>query len=351
MIPTRHPVSGDALAPQSGCSQFCSTKFMIVRSLLYLLALVWLIPLGAGIHHNLQADRLAKAPSAESPVPPAFALPAVPATLVDPQVRADYVALNYWASENLDSGRWLASAADSVVLERVTVDWLEILHYASPEGRIAAVDALIDKTSNDTAMFYYLNDLLEKYLYGPNSAMLDEELFDTVLACVVESEAVDPSGKIRPRALRERIAMNRPGTLAADFAYELPSGKRSLLSAIRADYTLIYFYNPDCADCREVKDRLRFSPVIASMIAQGALKVLALYPDQDPAIWREHLSEMPAEWINARDPRGQVKDALYALNAIPSLYLLDQEKTVMLKDASFDRVEQTLVRANNTTNH
>lgn len=196
-------------------------------------------------------------------------------------------------------------------------------------------------------MFNYLTDLVERYVCEPNSSLIDEELFNKVLSHIIDSEKVAESDKIRPRRLRRQIAMNRPGTLAADFAFEMSNGRRSLMTAIRADYLLVYFYNLDCPDCKAVKRQIESSPLICSMINSRQLKVLALYPGNDHAQWRKSLYDMPIQWLNAYDPRGVVKDILYAIDTIPSLYLLGSDKTVILKDATPENIENWLLDQTN----
>ena len=53
---------------------------------------------------------------------------------------------------------------------------------------------------------------------------------------------------------------------------------------------------------------------------------------------------MPAKWINAYDD-GMViaSESLYNLNAIPSLYLLDTQKRVLVKDGvSVPQIEDVI---------
>ena len=49
------------------------------------------------------------------------------------------------------------------------------------------------------------------------------------------------------------------------------------------------------------------------------------------------------EWTNGYDKELVIKNKnLYDLRAIPTLYLLDKNKTVLLKDATLQKVEQYL---------
>ena len=52
----------------------------------------------------------------------------------------------------------------------------------------------------------------------------------------------------------------------------------------------------------------------------------------------------PEQWYNGFDPDLVIRgETLYNVRAIPSLYLLDHEKRVILKDAPENRVFETLL--------
>jgi len=49
---------------------------------------------------------------------------------------------------------------------------------------------------------------------------------------------------------------------------------------------------------------------------------------------------MPAQWIHAYDKGMEITQRrLYDIKAIPTLYLLDKEKKVLLKDTSVEALE------------
>jgi hypothetical protein len=73
---------------------------------------------------------------------------------------------------------------------------------------------------------------------------------------------------------------------------------------------------------------------ISSMISSGVLAVLNIYIDEDLQAWREYMPIYPEEWYNGFDPDLVIRtDNLYSVRAIPSLYLLDKDKRVIMKDA------------------
>ena len=77
-------------------------------------------------------------------------------------------------------------------------------------------------------------------------------------------------------------------------------------------------------------------------VSGGKLSILAIYTEGDEDVWLRNLSEIPNTWAVGND-RMCIKDgALYDLKTMPSLYLLDSNKQIVLKDASFDQVRNQL---------
>ena len=105
------------------------------------------------------------------------------------------------------------------------------------------------------------------------------------------------------------------------------------MSDTKAEFTLLFFYNPECEACKEMKATLKHSAPIHHALKTGKLALLAIYTDKDQTVWRRHLPENPPAWINGSDIDEYLyKNKLYDLRAIPTLYLLDREKRVLLKD-------------------
>ena len=60
---------------------------------------------------------------------------------------------------------------------------------------------------------------------------------------------------------------------------------------------------------------------------------------EDLKAWQEHGADFPESWGYVRGRDGALSEAnLYDLKAIPTLYLLDRNKKVLLKDATFEQL-------------
>ena len=271
-----------------------------------------------------------------------FRLPDMPVTLTAPGDRAAYLSLHYW--DHFDfADTSLISRPE--ITEQAFVDFISILPY-TPKAQ-EAVDTLFRRALADREMLYHFISLGDKYLYEPNSPMHDEELHILVSACLGQSSGLEETDRIRPRHLLEMALKNRPGDVATDFTVVCRDGRSRRLSDIKAGYVLVYFNDPDCEDCRRVKELLTLSPVVNDLLESGRLKLLSVCVEGKTPAWEK--AEFPAGWIDGYDADQRLtREQVYDLKAMPTLYLLDAEKTgdtqgrfvraggrtVVLKDAS-----------------
>ena len=69
--------------------------------------------------------------------------------------------------------------------------------------------------------------------------------------------------------------------------------------------------------------------------AQKGVLVVAVYIDDEVEAWQK--AHYPSAWLSVYAPEIDRQD-LYDIKALPTLYLLDTQKRVVLKDAQIDKV-------------
>jgi hypothetical protein len=259
-----------------------------------------------------------------------------PAMLTDPQERAGYLIMHFWDKFDFRDTMYCHTPD---ITEKAFVDFISIFPYASYSKVSEGVKKMLDSAEADEVMYNYFYKKAEHYLYDPNSPMRNDEYCIPFLEHIVASSKVGDTYKIRPRHLLNQAYRNRVGKIAEDVVYTTASGKTGRLYDISAKYILLMFYNPDCVECRHTTEQLKNSAAVSSAVSSGKLKVLAVYPDENLEIWRERLSDMPSSWIN-----GYNQALALNLKAIPTLYLLDENKKVIFKDASTGDIHEYLER-------
>ncbi|MCD8091460.1 MAG: DUF5106 domain-containing protein [Bacteroides sp.] len=286
------------------------------------------------------AGNAAVADSADTRVSHQLVLPTPPAILTDADDCAAFIAEHYWDNFNFRDTTWIA---DTATLEQNYANYIAMLKLLSAETATNAQKRLIRRAAVCAPMLARMASVAAHYLDDPNSPLRSEELYIPVLEELIASDSLKEADKIRPRYRLEMVRKNRPGRVAADFAYTTANGNRYRLSDLRTYCTLLFFYNPGCPECMRVKEYIADSQYFGTGIQSGKLRVLAVYPDEDVDQWRRHLEEMPQEWTVGYD-RGSLilQKKLYDLRAIPCLYLLDAQKRVILKDATIEQIEERI---------
>lgn len=269
-----------------------------------------------------------------------FNLPDIPVVLNTVSQRADYMVKHYWDRFDFTDTTYVSQID---VAEQAWVDYCDLLEHVPLSDAQTAIKETIGRAGKNKKMLDFFAELADKYLYDPNSPMRNEELYIPVLEALTASPMLNETEKIRPQARLELAQKNRLGTKALNFTYTLDSGAKGTLYQFPAEYTLLFINNPGCHACSEMIEGLKSSPVINGFIADKKLRVLSLYPDEELDEWKKHRNDFAKEWTNGYDKELVIKNKnLYDLRAIPTLYLLDKNKTVLLKDATLQKVEQYL---------
>ena len=257
-------------------------------------------------------------------------LPEVPQILQEPNLRADYVVEHFWdAMDFCDT----IKSHDSDFMEQNFANYINIFPIADVASQKMAVEILMHKAEADTTAYLLLMSIAEKYLYEPNSPMLSEELYILFLEEFVKSPILGEAGKLRPRYQLETANKNRPGMKAADFKYMSRAGVTSTLyNTNSAGNILLIFYDPDCDHCKEILTNLRQNPLLSEMIANKQITVLAVHSGDQKELWHKTADELPAEWNVGYESGEMQENGSYVLRAAPTLYLLDRNKNVILKD-------------------
>lgn len=269
----------------------------------------------------------------------------IPSMYMDQLDRTVYAAQHFW-DRFTDTTQ--VYACDSTTVNGVAMDAVEsqmglfatmLKRMPMNMGRKAVVQ-LFDRAESferkypESNVFEQLSRLTKYYLYDPNSPVRNEDLYQAYAEGLSRSELIDESYRMGYEWEARVCSRNRVGTPAADFTFIDTHGRHRTLYGIKAKYMLLIFGNPGCHACQNLMTAMKETPQIAQDIKTGYLQVVDVYIDQDIDDWKAHIPEYPTEWINGYDPEFVIRtDLLYNVRGIPSIYLLDESKTVLMKDA------------------
>jgi len=276
-----------------------------------------------------------------------FPMAEIPALIENEQGRIDYIAGHFWGpyfSSTFPTDSAHILGVSDAEMEKAVANYISLLELIPMDAARASVEDLFKKTESkqaeDTSSLFYLRftELVSKYMYDPNSPLRNEDFYLPFVKGLAASAFTSDDLRVAYTHEAEMCALNPFGTQVPDFAYKDALGRKHRLYDIKADLTLLFFSNPGCSACKDIMDDLQQATEFDGWIAEGRLAIASIYIDQELDAWREYVPNYPDNWVVGYDCDFVIRqDLLYNVRAIPSLYLLDSDKRVILKDAPTDK--------------
>lgn len=269
-----------------------------------------------------------------------FPYPAIPDTLRSVEQRAGYLSEHYWDNYNFADTLLLKSKE---VTDQGFVNFIDILNRFNLDNAskgvahkdiaqkgitrkditqkdiaqkdIARKDiARKDITQKGIACFTRkafsnaaakerFENLIEHYFEDQLSPVRNDRVYLIFLEEMKNSPCFDETEKERIAFKIKTTNKNLPGDIAINFKFKDENGKEHQLSDYKDQKVILYFYDPDCENCHEVSAWLKQQTIPAD------IKVLKMVADN-------HISYM------------------YSLKNMPTIFLLDKENKVILKDCT-----------------
>ncbi|MDR2359458.1 MAG: redoxin domain-containing protein [Prevotellaceae bacterium] len=214
-----------------------------------------------------------------------------------------------------------------------------------PEKEVlqAQVDFLIGKTKVNREVYEFaVRNLYDFFRHAPYPEIEPIALYIADKYVVQDAGAWTDEAyvsKLREAARLDKL--NPFGTIATNLKLQDPNGQFIALHDVQAPYTVLYFFNPLCGTCAVV------TPILWETYREyrnKGLQVYAVYVDKTKSDWLPYITEKNQfDWINVWSPdETENIYAKYDIHAIPTIYLLDNEKKIILKDALIDQLKATL---------
>lgn len=275
-----------------------------------------------------------------------FQLPSIPITINSQEEQINYLASHYWDLYDFTD---TVRISKPELTEQALVDYLALLEEVGSDISANSVKKLVREMGKEATVYMWFKEKLEHYLYDPNSPIRNDELYVNVLEEELASETLAEIYKERTKYQLTMLKKNRVGTKAANFNFKLPSGKKNSLWNLKSEYILLLLYNPECHNCQKAIEVLDSSPILTKIVESSdevgspLLTVLSVSIEGSEEEWDKHLSIMPLSWLNGFDEQELIRTKeLYDSRSVPSIYLLDKNKNVLIKDANAPEVLEYL---------
>jgi thiol-disulfide isomerase/thioredoxin len=208
----------------------------------------------------------------------------------------------------------------------------------APDSINWEIDKILDKVKSNHKVYqfvaiYLFNHFRESEIMGHDAVVvrLADEIYLSGKADWVSKEFKDN--------LKKEVDMIRPnliGKKAVDLVMDSYKGIFVSLYDVPKDFTILYFWEPDCGHCKEATPKLK--SYYEKTRNQG-VEVFAVCTTADKGKWEKYIEENHLTWINGWDPERKTNFGYYYnVQSTPLIYILDRNKTIIAKKLSVDDI-------------
>ena len=139
------------------------------------------------------------------------------------------------------------------------------------------------------------------------------------------------------------IAPNVIGNVAPEIKMQDISGKPAPLSAVKAKYTVVVFWEPSCGHCQ--KEVPALDSVYKAVLKDKGVKIYAVRTDDPVEQWQDFIKKHKGmeEWTNVYDPEHRSNyHSDYDVKTTPTIYLLDEKKIIRGKRLDHSNINDVI---------
>lgn len=212
-----------------------------------------------------------------------------------------------------------------------------------PDSFNKDADIVLDKARASKEMFKYTLHWLSEYVENSKIMGMDASFVHLVEKYYMKGDAFWLNQGTLQKYIdkAQNIAPNVIGNVAPEMKMTGLDGKMYSLNKIPSKYTLLVFWSPDCGHCEEEIPRID-SVYKATGMKKKGVKIVGFNIDKEEAKWKKIINQNGLdEWLHVYDPEGTTRlRSLYDVYGTPSVYLLDEKKTIQGKKLDHSNIEQ-----------
>lgn len=134
----------------------------------------------------------------------------------------------------------------------------------------------------------------------------------------------------------ELLRNNLVGMKGKNLVMDSFSGIFVSLYDIEKEFTILYFWEPDCGHCKESTPKLKD---YYEKARNEGIEIFSVCTTSDKAEWAKYIQDNDLKWINGWDPsRSTHFDFYYNVQSTPMIYILDRNKKIIAKKLSVEDI-------------
>ena len=239
-----------------------------------------------------------------------------------------YYKTHYFDNVDFSDGRLVRSP----VFYPKIKEYLERLTVQDPDSIIVAADYLVQKAGKDKDMFKFLVAYITS-TYESSNIMGMDAVFVHMANKYYTPDQADWVTATQLEKIRSRAQQLDPilvGKKAPSLVMPDSNNVMQAFDSIRADYTILYFWDFDCGHCQ--KETPKLIRWYDSIKGEG-IEVYSIQTNESStAKWKDYVKAHKLDWINVMDVYHTTNFRHdYDVLTTPMLYLLDENKKIIAK--------------------
>lgn len=208
----------------------------------------------------------------------------------------------------------------------------------SPDSLNKEIDKILERCRSNYKVFqfiavYLFNHFRDSQIMGHDGVLvkLADDIYLSGKADWVSKEFIDD--------LKKQVDLLRPnliGKKAENLVMDSYKGMFVSLYDIEKDFTILYFWEPDCGHCKEATPKLKS---YYEKARNEGIEIFAVCTTSDKPQWTQYIEENKLTWINGWDPEHRSNYGFYYnVQSTPMVYILDKGKKIIAKKLSIDDI-------------
>ena len=249
-----------------------------------------------------------------------------------------YYKDHYWDNIDFSDDRILRSPVYHNKLKR----YIESLTVQIPDSINQTADVILAKAKASPELFKYTlwfitNTYERSNIMGMDAVFvyLVEKYYMTNQAFWIDQQQLE---KISARAMILKPILL--GSIAPNLVMRDTSNKIAALHNVKAKYTILYFWDPDCGHCKKLTPQVH---EVYQKHKSNGVETFAVSIESDLEKVKSFVKEKDLKWINVYNYNHQTDlKKNYDIYSTPVIFLLDEKKEIIAKKISVEQLDEII---------
>jgi peroxiredoxin len=241
----------------------------------------------------------------------------------------------FWDGVDFSDERLLWTPVISNKLKR----YINELTPQQPDSIAASAKFLMDKVMNSPEYYkYFANWIVLNYEPTKTTLMDAEAVYVFMIENYFTYDRAFWSDSVEVHGLQLRayeMTASLVGKKGPNITVPDLNGTPRTLYDMKADYILVYMWNPECEHCAEQTPKLVQN--YNSWKKQG-IDIYGIAVNTEMEAVKKAVAKYGMQWTNVFDPSNKSIYATYYVNNTPELYVLNPDRTIIGKNLQWDQV-------------